>query len=173
MEYDTLELDPKPVEIPVKIGDLDLLLLEADASCAIAHRNAFQACAMYDANGKFSGLKDSASTEIILLRGNLVYAGTRKPVEEKLIKSWPARIQDTLVAKVREISLVNHTPPERLLLQQAMGRADAPYDWDAFKEWIVTLPEPYRVLRAWVVSSEDKSKNSQPSATVSSASPTS
>lgn len=120
---DALEFNSSdPIEVPVKIGSDDYVLVEASGEAATKYRDAQIACTVLGPNGKVKGMKGIAELEPMLVSMCLhkVVNGVREPktVPAERIKSWPARIQKGLFKKAKDISELTEAPDEELLLSQ-------------------------------------------------------
>jgi hypothetical protein len=101
-----LVFDLEPKEIPVRVGDQDFVLKEASGEAAVRYQNASLA-SMTMVDGKVSKVAGMASTQPLLVSLCLFSRGVDgidRPVPEKTVRGWPARVQRDLFAKAKEIS---------------------------------------------------------------------
>lgn len=110
--------DLEPICVPVRVGPKDYILREASGDAACKWRNAItRVTRMQD--GKVSSVGDIADTEPLLISLCLFeiqrdkdgkpssdppVADPKRPVSEKVIRTWPHRVQRALFDKARAIS---------------------------------------------------------------------
>lgn len=113
VEKEPLVFNLDVIEIPVKIGPKDYVLVEASGGSVCKYKNAMLGTTSVGADGKpilsMSGMVDSEPLLVSLClwelwtneaNGDIV----RKPVHINTVKSWPDRIQSSLYKKAKEIS---------------------------------------------------------------------
>jgi len=103
--------DITPVEVPVRIGGQDYVLREVSGDAATRYRNARANCTKFS-NGEFAGVdgpiadaqpklvSDCLFKVVVLPDGTTIFS----KVEEKVVRTWPDRVQKALFEKVQRIS---------------------------------------------------------------------
>jgi hypothetical protein len=153
------------VNIPVTVGDQQYILKEASGGAAKAYRNALMACMVLGPEGKPIKLSGLASVEPLLVSLCLVDSKGR-PVDQKTVESWPARIVKVLFEKAKEISGLTEEAEERSLLGKALALNSSPIELDDLRQFVVGLGDEYKPLIKWLApTEEEKVKNSQSSTT--------
>lgn len=110
----------KVIEVPMILGGDNYVLCEADGNAGCAYRNALLSSAdltFEGTKGKVGKVHNLASVEPLLVSMCLFKVGsdgTRKPVPEKVIRTWPARIVKKLYDKAKEISELDETKEEEI-----------------------------------------------------------
>lgn len=92
------------IEIPVEIDGEQYVLREASGETAATWRNAIMRCAVIGPDGKPTGVRDLADTELLLVSLCLFHVGSGNAVGLDFVRSLPNRVCRALFAKVREIS---------------------------------------------------------------------
>lgn len=109
MSEQALKFDLKVTEIPVKIGDKDYTLREADARAAMEYRNAaLKSFRMGQKGNPEQIVGDGIGGMEPLLVSLCLYEkrddGSMGRVSEALIRSWPSRVVKSLFEEAKRIS---------------------------------------------------------------------
>jgi hypothetical protein len=113
MVFDDLQLR----EVPVKIGQKEYTLREANGEAARKFRNAVIKAARFGPDGKAERLEGAADAELVLINACLVDAsGRQTPIN--VLAGWPNRVLKALFNRAKEISdLGESDDSERGLLE--------------------------------------------------------
>lgn len=131
----------------VKIDGKDYLLKEASGGMVNQYRNAVMTGTTLGSDGRpvrILNLGDANSLLVSFcffstkeLEGKIV---TDKLVGIQQLKLWPARIQESLIARLKEISdLEDQESTERELFLEACKRNDCPIDKSIIFNWVEIL----------------------------------
>lgn len=169
-EFDFSDLSVREIK-NVKVGAKSYTLREASADAACRYRNAIFGSTKLGDNGKPVSMEGIADAEPLLLSFCLVDDETGNQVSVKTVLTWPSRVVEPLVKKLKEISDLGDADPVRDALKAALSREDSPLTLDQFKSFIAKLPEADKVLGPIVrmMRSEETAKNSPSDSTASSA----
>jgi hypothetical protein len=173
LNFDTLT----PVELPVMVQGKSYILKEASGKAATIYRNALLASMTLGPDGKPTSLRGMASVEPLLVSHCLYTTKSDgngelkadKLVTQATIESWPSRIQKTLFAKIKEVSMLQEEASERELLGKALSSPVSPLPLSDLKEFVDTLGDDYEALKKWLEpTAEEKAKNLQKDTTAGS-----
>lgn len=157
---DVLEFSLKKIEIPVKIDDVDYVLVEASAEAAKKFKDYVIASTRFE-KGKPSGVKDLAASETLLLSECLFKLDgvNRSQVHTSTLLNWPNKVTTALFEKVKKISLLNEANPAAVGLGKALLLPNSPVNLEKFTEYINSLEgEDYEQLQDLVEAANEESK---------------
>lgn len=131
--------DITPIEIPVQIAGQSYVLREASGDAVVRYENHRIRCTRF-VDGKFAGIDGPINDGEPQLVADCLYRVSTSPdgkrvlskVEEKVVRSWPARIQRFLFSKVKEISRIDQLEDEETIegmrrrLAELEARRDEP-----------------------------------------------
>lgn len=125
--------DVMPIEVPVNIAGQAYVLREASGDAACRYRNARSNCTKF-VNGEFAGVdgpiadadprlvSDCLFKVVTMADGKIVYS----KVEEKVVRSWPDRIQKALALQIKEVSRIDDVDEETIeKLEERLNRMKA------------------------------------------------
>lgn len=150
-------------EIPVQGPDgKEYILREATGAAAKKFNNA-RTGGIELKDGKPAGLHDVGDLEPLLVSLCLFGEPGARPVTQKFVESWPARVVTKLYDKAREISMLDASGanPVKTAFERALLLRDSPVELSAMTEFIKGLPkdedewDPLRTLFA----DDDTAKN--------------
>ena len=148
------------VEIPVKIDGKDYVLREADGAAATSYRNQLLASMKLGPDGKPSSIHGLASVEPMLV-SRCLFDEKNKSVPLKVVEGWPSRVQKTLFAKAKEISMLQEEATDRDLLGKALAVEGSPLAMDGLRSFVDGLGKDYDSLKQWLKPTpEERIKNS-------------
>lgn len=110
--------DLEPIEIPVKVGNKDMVLREVDEDGYTKYRNKIIAATRFGKDGKPTSVDGVANADPVLLSCCLFekyQVGTEtklRPIPLVEILKWKSKIVRPLVEKAKEISDIKETAEE-------------------------------------------------------------
>ena len=110
------------IEVPVSLGGVDYLLLEADGAAITERDNAILSGTMM-ADGKPVKMNGVASVDAILLSRCLIDVKNNHHVNLQTIHSWPARVRDALIERLKEISGITDSESEADEIEDDLGNS--------------------------------------------------
>lgn len=111
--------DITPIEVPVSIGGESYVLREASGEASCRYNNARSNCTKF-VSGEFAGVSGPIADAEPRLVADCLFKISRtadgkaiySKVEEKTVRSWPARVQRALFQRAKEISRLDETDEE-------------------------------------------------------------
>jgi hypothetical protein len=137
LDFSAIQIREVPVTGP---NGEKYVLRESTGKVTTDHRNAIMASTQFGPNGKVVGLKDLASVEAKFVAGCMWDSKGRNP-PVTLIQSWPARVQQALYEKAKELSDMDEESPVRKALELALSREDAPISFEHLSAWAKGLED--------------------------------
>ncbi len=116
-EFDPIVETLEEIVVPVTIDGVAYTLHEATGEAACQYRNAAIACSRFGDKGKLAGIQGIGDLEPLLVSLCLRDAAS-KPVPQKVIRAWPARVQKRLYDTAKKISQLDETDDLETLKKQ-------------------------------------------------------
>ena len=156
-----------PVVIPVRYGERDFVLKEADGEAAATYRNAAMKAARF-VDGKVTNIEGLADVEALLVSLCLFEVkpdGSHGRLALGFVKSLPARMLKKLYEKAMEISDLNEsgTDSRAQAMANALAHPDSPCSYQAMRDHIRNLVaadrEQFGVLDKFLEDPKELAKN--------------